>query len=378
MTDNRMPSSTEPSWVQLFSNQDGAGSRVTLRWKLLRRGGEPLLLAPLDPKSAAVALSLYPAQRTRARYLRAALRQAWRLGIPVNIENVTASIIPDAPFPTFLAQQVEGPRTTFPPLAILCGNPMAKGRRFVILVFGPGRTPAAVVKAGVGEAATGLVEQEETFLNSTPRAAAAIPKLRGIFHGTEIRALALDFAPGEPPAHDAHEKIGRLLTSWLETGSARRLGSLPAWRVAEEACRSHPAWERAAAVLRDRQVHSTVFHGDFAPWNIKVSPHNGSWTVLDWERGDLLGIPGWDWFHYVFQYGVLVSRLRPPGLVRTMRELFRHEAFQRYAAAASIKGVVRELFLAYVLCYNRIFNSPESGADFDKLLQGLAELNNDE
>ena len=48
-----------------------------------------------------------------------------------------------------------------------------------------------------------------------------------------------------------------------------------------------------AARLGSRLVSSVVFHGDFAPWNIKVD-RAGAWMVLDWERGELHGVPCWD------------------------------------------------------------------------------------
>ena len=73
----------------------------------------------------------------------------------------------------------------------------------------------------------------------------------------------------------------------------------------------------------------------------------GAWTVLDWERGELTGIPGWDWFHYVIQSGILVGRLATSGLGSAPGVLLRSEAFQQYAARGGIIGCERELALAY-------------------------------
>jgi hypothetical protein len=367
-----MSRAREPSWAELFTGDETAGSPVLLHLRLLRRAGEPLLLVPTNPKFAAVALSLYPAQRTKARLIREGLRQLWRLGIPVNFETVAISLIPDAPFPKFLAQGAATTPGAFPPLAILCGNPEASGRRFVILVFGPDRTPAAVVKAGIGEAAGRLIDREATFLKSVPRGAPAIPELRGTFYGQNVHALALNFVGGNTPLPKDYDGVGKLLTSWLDRGELRRLGDLPAWRALEGACRSHPLWEGVAGSLRNRLVRPTIFHGDFAPWNIKVSPQDRSWAVLDWERGELVGIPGWDWFHYVFQHAILVSRLPLAGAVQRIHKLLHHAAFERYTSAAAIDGVQRELFLTYLICYSRSFGSPKSGADFEGLLKRLA------
>jgi len=56
---------------------------------------------------------------------------------------------------------------------------------------------------------------------------------------------------------------------------------------------------RAPARRCRSRVYPALTHGDFAPWNVKVSRRQ--WTVLDWERGELAGRAGWDWFHFVMQ-----------------------------------------------------------------------------
>lgn len=367
-----MSLSREPSWVGLFADKEATGSAALVHMRLLRRAGEPLLLVPTNPRFASLSLSLYPAQRTKARLFRESLRQIWRWGITIPFETVSVSVVPDAPFSKFLTQGVATMSGALPPLAILCGNPEASGRRFVILVFAPNGTPAATVKAGVGEVATRLIDHEATFLQSVPRGVPAIPDLRSVFRGRNVHALALDFVHGSTPGSGDYEGVGRLLTSWLDRGELRCLGDLPAWQALEGACQSHPLWDAVAGPLRSHQVRPTIFHGDFAPWNIKVSPRDGSWTVLDWERGELAGIPGWDWFHYVFQYATLVSRFSLKGAAQRVHELLHHAAFGRYASAAAIDGVQQELLLAYLICYSRRYGSPKSGTDLEELLKRLA------
>lgn len=50
--------------------------------------------------------------------------------------------------------------------------------------------------------------------------------------------------------------------------------------------------------------------------------------VLDWERGELAGIPAWDWFHFVLQPAILVAREDTAALVRRLEGLLASADFQ--------------------------------------------------
>jgi aminoglycoside phosphotransferase (APT) family kinase protein len=89
-----------------------------------------------------------------------------------------------------------------------------------------------------------------------------------------------------------------------------------------------------------------LMHGDFAPWNVKVLA--GRWTVLDWERGERVGIPAWDWLHFVVQPAVLVQREGTDATVARLKKLFGSAEFQRYAVRCGIVGAEWKLAFAYV------------------------------
>jgi hypothetical protein len=108
-------------------------------------------------------------------------------------------------------------------------------------------------------------------------------------------------------------------------------------------------------------------HGDFAPWNIKVSPRDGRWTVLDWERGDPVGVPGWDWFHYEIQSAILVDKSSTSTLQSRIDELLSSASFRKYATQARIQEVCRPLVAAYLL-YTLEITRPTEG------LQALRDL----
>jgi len=325
--------------------------------RVLKRRGEPLLLLPGTRRLAAWAMDLYPAQTPPARLARWLARLAFKLGAPFAAEKTLLTVAPEEAFPRFLRRQVTN--TSFPSFAILAGNPHETGRRFVILVFGSDNRPVAVIKAGLGDAAIALITQERSFLQSVARNKPGIPKLRDHFESVNLHALALDFVAGDSPRGQNAEKIFLLLHSWLDESRTVRLAALPTWQRLTRACADEPLFLRLNCKLGARNLHPAVFHGDFAPWNIKVSTTEGDWVVLDWERGELNGVPAWDWFHFVLQPAILVEKLSVTALARRVGSLLSLAAFRRYAERAGILGIEREWLLAYLLHCRHVLKPSE-------------------
>lgn len=94
--------------------------------------------------------------------------------------------------------------------------------------------------------------------------------------------------------------------------------------------------------------------------------------VLDWERGELAGIPGWDWFHYVIQPAILVDRSPTTDLVQRIERVLSSEPFKAYSARAGIMGCERELVLAYLLHAVEVIKPSEGLAATRDLLHALA------
>ena len=92
-------------WEDLFAETAG-GPAQTVTLRLLRKAGEPLLLLPADPAMAGTALSLYPAQRPRARWAKGTLRRATAIGLPPSREKTRLTVWVRGPFVRFLARQV--------------------------------------------------------------------------------------------------------------------------------------------------------------------------------------------------------------------------------------------------------------------------------
>jgi hypothetical protein len=228
-----------------------------------------------------------------------------------------------------------------------------------------------VVKAGLSQRARALIQQEQTFLAAGSGGSVAVPKLKAQFESPRLRALALDFFPGDSPRPRDEAAIPSVLNSWVDPQRTIAVSDTPDWRRLQKAAPRDGLFAALARQLGGRKLHPAIQHGDFVPWNIKVSPA-GAWTVLDWERGELAGIPGWDWFHYLIQNGMLVGHLSAPVLIQHVETLLHSEPFKQYAACAGILGCERELVLAYLLHVVEVIKPSEGLAATVELLKALS------
>ena len=70
--------------------------------------------------------------------------------------------------------------------------------------------------------------------------------------------------------------------------------------------------------------------------------------LVDWERAELAGMPGWDWLHFVVQPAILVEHAPIATVVGRLETLFESELFVRYAQLARIASLEKKLALAYL------------------------------
>ncbi len=363
-------SSLNEFWNDLFSRGEDQGQGISIPMRLLRRHGKAFLLLPQQPRLAADALGLYPAQTTRARTARMLLSWFLRAGLPVGKETVSLKLLPEDPFVRFLAAMAGVSTAEVPALGVLAGNPASEGQRFLVLLFDARQRPVVVVKTGMTEPAKALIEKEGAFLATVSGKPTGMPGVRAEFQSPRLRALALDFFAGDSPRAREEGGIPPLLASWVDPQKRVVVGETADWTRLEATASANERFCRVATGLRDRTIQATIHHGDFTPWNIKVSPL-GAWTVLDWERGELIGLPGWDWFHYVVQTGILVARLPTLQLIEKLEKLLDSEPFRRYAQCAAISGLERWLVLAYLLHCTEVIKPAEGLTATRDLLAAL-------
>jgi len=360
----------KPSLGAIFASTNAGSGCEPRQFRIVTRHSHPLLYLPHSRQATQIALSLYPAQRSAARMLRAALQVACAGNLLKLLPATEVALALDAPLTRFLTSL--DPGGNLPEFAALAGNPNAAGQRFILLVFGPDARPAIVVKAGATSEAMRLIRQEIEVLQSTPTGAQGLPRIRSTVSDERVQAFAIDFIPGDPPRSQPANTMAGLLHSWVDVSRRLPISELPIWQRLTREAEPSPLLKTLTPALASTSVCPTLYHGDFAPWNIKVSPHTGAWTVLDWERGELVGLPCWDWFHYRIQTGLLVDRLPAETHARQIEQWLAAEDFVHYARIAGAWEVRKELLLAYLLYNLEVIRPAEGAAALRELMGKIA------
>lgn len=327
----------------------GDGEINVLPFRMLRRKGADFMLLPLDNQLAVKALTLYAPQNPLARIATGLLRYSLKLGLPVPLKLVELEVKRSSPLIEFFTDALNLSGLGATDFAIIAGNPKDAARRYVFLLFDTLHRPALVVKVGLGLEGSATVANEYRFLEACASPDGVIPEPQGHREGKEFAAFALKYQPGWAPQDYEDERIASCLSKWKLPGEKVRVCELPLWGRLTAACTGLDGFEELAVAVADQRVSPVVYHGDFAPWNIKVRPADGSWIVLDWERGEPQGLPGWDWFHYVVQTGVLVEGLDEKNLRAKLIHIMESKPFCAYAELTGIESIKLEMALLYLL-----------------------------
>lgn len=353
------------------------GTQVEMR--LVKKYGRPFLLLPAKSQLAAQTLALYPAQTPPARLARHGLRAALTVGLSVGTERLSVAVSPTNSFVRFLCETANRDAkdsnngADIPPFGILIGNPNAVGQRLVFLIFDATGKPVAVIKVGVTGEAKKLIRQEKDFLSEVS-GISGIPRLRNTFESSTAEALVMDFFEGDSPRENAEWKVPQLVTSWIRSDVSIPILETRVWSELKQRCPTLPLFVELDTRLSKETVKPVVFHGDLTPWNIKAST-DGQWTVFDWERGDLNGLPGYDWFHYFIQTRILVAHKPPQALIEELDHLILSSEFQKYAALTNISGIERPLAMLYLLHHNEVIVPGEGLKEGTTLLDWMAARN---
>lgn len=350
----------------------GGGSTVqpiVLQWRLIRRNHWPFLLLPVDGKVEA-GLRLYSAQRRRARLARSLFPLLFNSPASVLFERLRFEAGANSEFIQFLAQQSGTPPHELPTPAIKFGGAENKSR-LVLMLCDESRRPVSVVKVGLDAAGRDATDREATLLEQLPANKIGCIRMTGRFTSPQISAFATAYYPGDSPADDAG--MEHLFHAWLNPGAPVPLEDLPLWRELEAtvSVADPDAWDLVQRRLAGRAVRTTLYHGDFAPWNIR-SINTKDLQAFDWERGSLTGIPGWDWFHFIVQTAILARRLSVERVAAEMEQVLNSDRFKKYAVAAGINDMVKPLFLAALLHQKWVIEPLEGGATTYELFKLLA------
>jgi hypothetical protein len=364
-----MPKSVKVSVAGLFVEGKPPGHGLDFKWLLIRRQNRPFLLLPAAAKGVHVGLELYSAHRRRAKIWRAVMPLLLRTPAAAIFHRVRFMADENSEIVHFLAEQSGMPAARLPTPAIKFGGLGHEKSRFVLLLCDQSSRPVKVIKVGLDPAGRAATEREADLLEKLPANTLGCIRMAGRLKTSKMSAFATAYFPGDSPEDDAG--LETLFHSWINPGPATPIESLDAWRELEtQVAGADPAaWQTLRPALAGKNFRSTLHHGDFAPWNIRAV-NSQNLQVFDWEGGTLIGVPGWDWFHFIVQTSILARRYSVERVSAEVEELLQSPRFEKYAAATGISSIVKPLMLAYLLRHRWVVK-PLDGAKKTAELYGL-------
>jgi hypothetical protein len=367
-----MPRSVYPIIARLFGNLRSPGKANEFTWRLIHRRRRPFLLLPASDMSTRVSLSLYSAQRRRAKIWRALLPLVLRSPVAMVFHRVRFNVSENSDIIRFLAEQSGVPVEDLPTPAIkFSGGAGGQKSRLVLLACDQTERPVKVIKLGLDAAGRADTDREADLLEKLPVNTIGCTRLTGRLRTSDLSAFATDYFPGESPDNDLGMEL--LFQSWINPGEPVPIETLDVWRELEtEVARVAPAaWRVLRPLLAGKRVRTTLYHGDFAPWNIRAI-NSQNLQAFDWERGNLHGVPGWDWFHFVVQTSVLAQRRSVVRVAAEVEELLKSPRFRKYAGATEIRFLARPLLLAYLLHHRWVIKPIDGARQTEELYELLA------
>ncbi|MEO6436516.1 MAG: phosphotransferase [Tepidisphaeraceae bacterium] len=267
---------------------------------------------PLDSgRVAAGAFNIYTPARRSAHLKKFAVQVAARLRLPgwYRDEIVIASRA-RSPLEMKLAELF--PREEIR-VGLSAGAPeLALNRKVSGAVLGAKGQVLAFVKLAESDIARRIARHEAAMLPQLSRRdelAGLTPKLlfAGEIDGRFVTVQSPLAAKNVPPARwtDGHDRFLAALRvgptkpaahTQLAVTLAARIASLPPVEIDVDLM---DALEDVMPTLESMFVPSTIVHGDFAPWNLRVS--RGRVSAFDWEYAELDGLPLIDQTHFAMQ-----------------------------------------------------------------------------
>src|SRR5579863_10235660 len=265
-----MPRSVYPVVARLFGNARGPGKVNEFTWRLIQRRRRPFLLLPTASPSSRVSLSLYSAQRLRAKIWRAVMPFVLRSPLAMVFHRIRFNVNENSNIIRFLSEQSGVPVKDLPTPAIKFGGGVGGQKsRLVILACDQTLRPIKVIKLGLDDVGRADTDREADLLEKLPANTIGCTRVTGRLKTSDLSAFATDYFPGESPDDDLGMEL--LFQSWVNPGEPVPIETLGLWRELEttvaEAAPS--AWRVLSPLLAGRAICTTLYHGDFAPWNIR-------------------------------------------------------------------------------------------------------------
>jgi len=309
-----------------------------VRFVTIQRQGYMLLGLPQDCRLALATLKLYQPQKRKGRLL----RNLVRLSVSLRVYH----LFPKCEFAIGNKGLIEllSKKFNTRAIGIILSSPVSQDRNLVA-VFESENT-LYVAKAGCGESEA-VVRMEHERLMNFSGFVNGVPKVVGGYEMEDGFACVTEMVNGDSPLGAEQEaKVWDLLGSWMDQAQTMVMDTIPQWTKLNEKLKGRNPIAGILDEMGKLRVLSPIGHGDFAPWNIKIS--SGKVIVLDWEYAVKQAIPGLDGLHYLIQKLILVDGLNPEAIYHRCLEWFDRKETKLYFQKARLKGYEEKILGVYL------------------------------
>ncbi len=288
--------------IIILKHLEGEGEHYcSSGFSCLFRKGSLLLALPEDRQVAMATLALYQPQSFRARLLVVIIRLLVRFKLHVKcLPSRKIDFREQGPI-AWLKADDGG-------FGFLLGNPSSDARCVIIARKEGGEL--IIDKVGLSAAARQAVKAEFSIMLGLPERLPGLLNLRKHEANEQWAFYSCPMMEGKSPQKSQDDLMLETLDSWAGRSHKKPFSDSGQWRIASDFAASHHL-ARASRLLdewRDLEILMGVMHGDFSPWNVKISAE-GRVGVIDWEYASLTGPAVWDWLHYLLQRATLVDKM---------------------------------------------------------------------
>jgi hypothetical protein len=276
-------------------------------WYGLRKGDRLLLALPMVQEASSQALGLYQPQRFLAKSMVGLLEILLKI-------RCAGLLLPKIKHPkrdhVLATPALEG--IDHGTCGVLLGSPEHKVRRAIASYRK--NSEWEVAKVSIGEAGRFNLEREASVLAKLYGKANGVPPLLGIHYFKDLTLLRMPYLTGQPVKYGQIDEALSLLESWLDHSPHQGIDTFSEWDAISKVLGNIAHGDKALDKLSRERLCPVICHGDFARWNLRMT--NNGLLALDWEWGQLHGMPGLDLVHYFLQDARLVDKLSPVEAVR--------------------------------------------------------------
>jgi len=325
----------------------GSPSSPAIPYRIYTKSGRVFALIPDRPSAHRLFIKRLPAHSTKAKLSRLGFAWWHRFFLPcVFGSSVRIPVDPKNPLVQFLSSMNGTPVEAQTAPLFLPGNPEGEAPRLVIICRNRKGLPQSVVKVGMTPKAVELIKKESGFLeNPSPAASPLLPSWLGLHEEKErgLAAFAAGYVEGRSPHPLMIPGFQDLFHAWIDKESTCSVASLPLWnRLCQAVYEDRSVLPESVHDLGGRCIHPVLYHGDFAPWNI-LWDRSDHLRIIDWERVERSGMPGWDWLHFEIQTAILLKKWSAPEVRAYGKRIAQSPEFLEYLARAFPTSTASEL-----------------------------------